>query len=62
MLDLKTIHLWKYSIAHPPLDVEYIVLIEGMLKHKFLWKFGRIQKAIPGMDGNVQKYKLKTEN
>lgn len=62
LLDLKSAHSLKYPITHPPLKVRDIVLIEGDLKSKLLWKLRKIQKAIPGKDSNIRSYEAKTEN
>lgn len=39
-----------------------VILIEGDLKNKLLWKLGKIQRAILGRDGNIRSYEIKTVN
>lgn len=33
-----------------------IVLIEDDVKNNFIWKLGKVQRTIPGRDGNVRSH------
>lgn len=59
---MKTAHSLKNPIANPPLKMGDIVLVECDLKNKLLWKLERIQRVIPGRDGNILSYEVHTMN
>ncbi|GBO18127.1 hypothetical protein AVEN_72965-1 [Araneus ventricosus] len=60
LLQLKTVNHFKTPSLHKNLKLNDVVLVEGNVKSKLLWKLGVIKEIFIGRDNNVRSCLIKT--